>query len=151
MYSSGITGSVFVLMSRNFAPPNVRLHAVVERERQMPQVFVEARKNLKNPPHIFTEIALEQIDGLVAFFQSDVPSAFKDATDAKTQADFARSNAAVIQSLKDYGAWMKSDLLARSNGDYRLGADTFRKKLAYDEMVDIPLDRLLDDCLRGPA
>ncbi len=142
-YSSGITGSVFVLMSRNFAPPNTRLRAVVERERQMPQVFVEARKNLKNPPRIFTEIALEQIDGLVGFFQNDVPSAFKDADDAKTQADFARSNAAVIAALKDYGAWMRSDLLPRSNGDYRLGTETFRKKLQYDEMVDIPLDRLL--------
>lgn len=142
-YSSGITGSVFVLMSRNFAPANTRLRAVVERERQMPQVFAEAKKNLKNPPRIFTEIALEQIDGLVSFFQTDVPSAFKDANDGRTQADFARSNQAVIDALKDYGAWMKTDLLPRSNGDYRLGADVFRKKLAYDEMVDIPLDRLL--------
>ena len=142
-YSSGITGSVFVLMSRNFAPPNARLRSVVERERQMPQVFVEARRNLKNPPRIFTEIALEQIDGLVSFFESDVPSAFKDASDARTQADFAKSNAAVIAALKEYGAWMRSDLLPRSNGDFRLGADTFRKKLAYDEMVDLPLDRLL--------
>ena len=49
----------------------------------------------------------------------------------------------MIQALKDYGAWMKSDLLARSNGDYKLGADTFAKKLSYDEMVDIPLDHLL--------
>lgn len=143
IYSSGITGSVFVLMSRNFAPANTRLRAVVERERQMPQVFVEARKNLKNPPRIFTEIALEQIDGLVSFFQNDVPAAFKDATDAKTRADFASSNAAVIEALKEYGAWMRSDLLPRSNGDYRLGAETFRKKLAFDEMVDLPLDRLL--------
>jgi hypothetical protein len=39
---------------------------------------------------------------------------------------------------------MKSDLLPRSNGDYKLGADTFSKKLSYDEMVDIPLDHLLD-------
>ena len=143
LYSSGITSSVFVLMSRNFAPPNLRLRSVVERERQMPQVFAEARKNLKNPPQIFTEIALEQIDGLVSFFQNDVPAAFKDADDARTKADFARSNAAVIAALKEYGAWMKSDLLPRSNGDYRLGAETFRKKLAYDEMVDLPLDHLL--------
>ncbi len=38
---------------------------------------------------------------------------------------------------------MKSDLLPRSNGDYKLGAATFAKKLSYDEMVDTPLDRLL--------
>ncbi len=143
LYSSGVTNSIFVLMSRNFAPPDTRLRAVVARERQAPQVFAEARKNLKNPPRIFTEIALEQIDGLVGFFQNDVPSAFLDATDAKTKADFAQSNAAVIDALKQYGAWMRSDLLPRSNGDYRLGAETFRKKLAYDEMVDLPIDRLL--------
>jgi uncharacterized protein (DUF885 family) len=143
-YSSGITSSIFVLMERPFAPANSRLRSVIEREKQIPQVFAEARKNLKNPPHIFTEIALEQIDGLVSFFQTDVPSAFTDATDAQAKADFAKSNAIVIQSLKDYGAWLKSDLLARSNGDFRLGPDTFRKKLLYDEDVDIPLDHLLD-------
>jgi uncharacterized protein (DUF885 family) len=38
---------------------------------------------------------------------------------------------------------MKTDLLPRSNGDFRYGADTFRKALSYNEMVDIPLDRLL--------
>jgi uncharacterized protein (DUF885 family) len=142
-YSSGVTNSIFVLMSRNYAPVNTRLRAAVEREKQIPQVFVEARKNLKNPPRIFTEIALEQIDGLVDFFQNDVPTAFAAATDAQTKADFAKSNAAVVDALKSYETWLKTDLLPRSSGDYRLGADTFRKKLLYDEMVDIPLDRLL--------
>jgi len=142
-YSSGVTNSIFVLMERPYAPANVRLRAVVARERLIPQVFVEARKNLKDPPRIYTEIALEQIDDLVSFFQTDVPSAFADATDAQAKAEFARSNAAVIAALQSYGAWMKSDLLPRSNGDFRYGADTFRKALAYNEMVDIPLDRLL--------
>ncbi len=142
-YSSGVTNSIFVLMERPFAPVNTRLRSAIEREKQIPQVFVEARKNLKNPPRIFTEIALEQIDGIISFFQNDVPLAFKDADDKVAQAEFARTNAAVIDALKSYGAWMKSDLLPRSNGDFKLGADTFAKKLAYDEMVDIPLDRLL--------
>ena len=38
---------------------------------------------------------------------------------------------------------MKTDLLPRSNGDFRLGATNYAKKLLYDEMVDIPLDKLL--------
>ncbi len=143
-YSSGITNSIFVIMERPYAPPNTRLRAVVEREKLMPQVFVEARKNLKNPPKVYTEIALEQIDDLVSFFENDVPRAFADADDTTAKAAFAKSNAAVIEALKSYGAWMKSDLLPRSNGDFQLGADTFRKKLSYDEMVDIPLDRLLE-------
>jgi len=142
-YSSGVTSSIFVLMERPFAPANVRLRDVIARERLIPQVFEEAKKNLQNPAKISTEIALEQIDGIVSFFQNDVPSAFNDSTDRIAKVQFAKTNAAVIQALKDYGAWMKSDLLPRSNGDFRLGADTYRKKLLYDEMVDTPLDRLL--------
>ncbi len=143
-YSSGITNALYVIMSRNYAPANTRLRAVIDREQKMPAVLADARKNLKNPPKIATQIALEQIDGLVSFFQSDVPAAFADAKDAALQAEFARSNAAVIAALKSYGVWLKSDLLPRSDGDYKLGAATFAKKLEYDEMVNIPLDRLLE-------
>ena len=143
-YSSGITGSAFTIMERPYAPANTRLKALVEREKLMPRLLQEARTNLKNCPKIYTEIALEQIDGNISFFQNDVPSAFNDATDAATKSEFAKTNAAVIAALKDYGAWMKTDLLPRSNGEYKLGADTFRKKLLYDEMVDIPLDHLLE-------
>ena len=149
-YSSGITNSAFVIMERPYAPANTRLRAVVEREKLMPKALEEARKNLKNPPKIFTEIALEQIDGDVSFFENDVPSAFfsgadgaEVASDAAAKVEFAKSNAAVIAALKSYAEWMKAELLPRSNGEYRLGADTFGKKLSYDEMVDIPLDRLL--------
>ncbi len=142
-YSSGVTGSIFTIMERPYAPVNTRLRAAVERERQIPQVFAEARKNLRNPPRIYTEIALEQIDGLISFFQNDVPSAFAAADDPKAKADFATTNAAVIEALTSYGAWMKSELLPRSNGDYRYGADTYRKALLYQEMVDTPLDHLL--------
>jgi len=142
-YSSGVTGSIFSIMERPYAPANVRLRAVVEREKLIPQVLLDARKNLKNPPRIYTEIALEQVDDLADFFTADVPSAFADGDDVKAKADFAQTNPAVVAALKSYGAWMKSDLLPRSNGDFRYGADTFSKALAYDEMVDTPLDRLL--------
>jgi uncharacterized protein (DUF885 family) len=147
IYSSGITNSAFVIMERPYASTNARLKSLVTREKLMPEVLNEARKNLKNPPKIYTEIALEQIDDNISFFQNDVPSAFLSgpaaATDAEAKSAFAKTNAALIDALKSYGAWMKSDLLPRSNGDYKLGAETFAKKLRYDEMVDIPLDRLL--------
>jgi uncharacterized protein (DUF885 family) len=143
LYSTGVTNAIFTIMERSYAPVDTRLRAVVEREKLIPQTFVEARKNLKNPPRIYTEIALEQIDDDISFFQNDVPQAFSAATDVQTKAEFAKTNAAVIDAMKSYAAWMKSDLLPRSNGDFRWGADTFRKALALNEMVDIPLDKLL--------
>jgi uncharacterized protein (DUF885 family) len=142
-YSSGITNSAFVIMSRTFAPPEARLKSLTARERLMPKVLAEARANLKNPPRIYTEIAIEQMPGSISFFQNDVPLAFKAVTDPKLLADFRAANGAVIASLKEYEQWMKQDLLPRSQGDFRLGPSTYAKKLAYEEMVDIPLDRLL--------
>jgi uncharacterized protein (DUF885 family) len=142
-YSSGITNSAFVIMSRTFAPPEARLKSLIARERLMPKVLAEARANLKNPPRIYTEVALEQMPGNISFFQNDVPLAFKSVKDPKLLAEFQASNNAVIASLQEYEEWMKKDLLARSQGDFRLGSATYSKKLAYEEMVDIPLDRLL--------
>jgi uncharacterized protein (DUF885 family) len=144
IYSSGITGSIYVIMSRKFASEDERLRSVVAREKLMPAVFAEARKNLQNPPKIYTEIALEQIPGGISFFETNVPAAFANASDAAVKAEFANSNAAVIAALEDYEKWMKSELLPRSHGDFRIGAETFSKKLLYDEMVDTPLDRLLE-------
>ncbi len=142
-YSSGITNSVFVIMSRNFAPPKERLQSVIARERQMPKVFEAARANLKNPPKVYTEIALQQLPGIIAFFHQDVPKAFKDVKERKLLGEFHQSNQAVIDALGAYQKWLKDDLLARSNGDFRIGAQNYRKKLLYDEMVDTPLDELL--------
>ncbi len=144
IYSSGITNSAFVIMERKFAPAAERLRLLIAREKQMPAALDAARANLKNPPKIFTEIALEQLPGLIDFFKQDVPSAFTDVSDAALKKQFTESNAAVIKALGDYAAWLKKDVLPKSNGDFRLGAETYAKKLSYDEMVDIPLDKLVE-------
>jgi uncharacterized protein (DUF885 family) len=144
IYSSGIAASAFTIMSRRFAPPDDRLRSLIARERQMPAVFAAALDNLNNPPRIYTQIAIEQLPGIISFFQKDVPAAFADATDATLQADFAKSNTTVIAALEGYQRWLNSTLLPRSQGDFRIGADTFSQKLQFDEMVDIPLDQLLE-------
>jgi uncharacterized protein (DUF885 family) len=143
LYSSGISGSAFTIMSRTFASPEVRLESLISRERAMPKVLQHARENLKNPPKVYTEVALEQLPGIVDFFAHDVPLAFEAVKDPKLLAKFHQSNAQVMAALKDYEKFLRDDLLPRSNGDFRLGAENFSKKLGYEEMVDIPLDRLL--------
>ena len=143
-YQSGITYSVFVIMARNYAPQEWRLNAVISRESQMPAALQAARANLKNPPRIYTEIALQQTAGLISFFEHDVPLAFDKVKDEKLLAEFKTTNAAVIAALTGYQKWMKEDLLLRSTGDFRIGAENYQKKLLYQEGVDIPLDRLLE-------
>jgi uncharacterized protein (DUF885 family) len=143
VYSSGITASAFGIMERAFAPVNERLRLLIAREKQMPAALQAAHANLRNPPRIYTQIAIEQLDGEVSFFEHDLATAFAGADDAKLRQEFSGSNAQVIAALKDYKSWMQKDLLPRSHGEFKLGAKTFSAKLAYDEMVDTPIERLL--------
>ncbi len=142
-YSSSITNSAFLIMSRTFAPPEQRLKSLIARERLMPKVFDDARVNLKNPPEVYTKVAIQQLPGIVGFFQSDVPKAFVAVKDRKLLAEFKEANTAVVAALQDYQNWLQRDLLPRSHGDFRIGSENYRKKLLYDEMVDTPIEELL--------
>ena len=142
-YSSGISNSAFTIIEREYAPADTRLAALISREKQMPAVLQAARSNLVNPPKVFTEIALEQMPGIIGFFQNDIPAAFTSVKDRRLLDEFHASNAAVIQALTGYQQWIKADILPKSNGDFRIGAATYSAKLRDDELVDIPLDQLL--------
>jgi uncharacterized protein (DUF885 family) len=142
-YSSGITSSAYGLIKRDFAPPEQRLRSLIAREKAMPAALAEARRNLRNPPRIYTEIAIEQLDGNREFFRSAVAGAFPEVKDPALLAEFKRANDAVIAALGEYKAWLEKELLPRSKGSYAWGADLYRRKLAADEMVDTPVEELL--------
>jgi uncharacterized protein (DUF885 family) len=144
VYISDLSYAVFVIMRRNFAPPDDRLRSVIAREREIPKVLDAARQNISNPPKVYTEVALQQLPDIIKFFQKDVPEAFQAVKDPTLLAEFKTSNAAAVEALSKYQDFMRKDLLPVSHGDFRLGTETFAKKLQYDEMVDIPLDRLLE-------
>ena len=143
-YSSSVSNSIFVIMSRTFAPEEQRLTSVIEREKKILRVFEAARANLKDPPRIYTRVAIMQLPGIISFFQKDVPAAFPHVKNPRLLVQFRTVNGAVIEALGRYEEFLKEQLLPKSNGDFRIGAENFRKKLLYDEMVDIPLDRLLE-------
>jgi uncharacterized protein (DUF885 family) len=142
-YSGAVTSSIFSLIKRNFAPAEERLRSVIEREKQIPRALQQAREVLRNPPKIYTDIAIEQLPGNTDFFQSTVLDAFKDVKDAALLAEFKHSNDAAIAALNEYLSWLKTDLVPRSHGVFAIGAENYRLKLLYDEMVDVPLPRLL--------
>jgi uncharacterized protein (DUF885 family) len=138
-------GSIDGLMKRDFAPAATRLRSVIARLKAAPAMFKALRANVDNPPKEFTDLAIRSGAGSIGFFQHTVRDWARDAAgnDAELLKEFNAANDAVIKSLTETVAWMKQDLLPRSHGKYALGADSFAKKLLYEEMVDIPLDRLL--------
>ncbi|MEP6491981.1 MAG: DUF885 domain-containing protein [bacterium] len=138
-------GAVDLLMKRNFAPPAERLKSVTARLRGIPPVLAAMRTNVSNPPREFTDLAMRIAGGSVGFFKGDVATWAKDAagTDTAALRAFTAVNDSVAVAMQSAAKWLQSDLLPKSHGSYAIGAQEFANKLRYDEMTDIPLDRLL--------
>ncbi len=131
------------LISQSFAPPEARFRSLVGRLGGTPRFLAQARENLKRPPRLFTEFAIEEFPGTISYLETTIPRAFASVKDRGLWSDYEAALKGAKAAVEQHVAWMKEMLLPRSDGSFVLGAERYRKKLYYDEMVDTPLDTLL--------
>ncbi|HEX6837479.1 MAG TPA: DUF885 domain-containing protein [Polyangia bacterium] len=148
IYTNLAIGCVYMIIKRDFAPASERLVSVVAREQQIPALLADARQNLRDVPRISVELALEELPSNIEFLQKDTVQAFASVKDAALRAKLTASTKAATDALAQFGEWLKKDLLPRTKADFAIGADAFAKKLAADELITEPLDRVL---ARGEA
>jgi uncharacterized protein (DUF885 family) len=147
IYNRLLASGVDNILKRNYAPIAARLDALVARERQVARLLADARANLQNPPRIYTETAIAQVGGSIDYFRTVVPQMFERAgggrLPAARRAEFETTNESVVRELASFREWLRAELLPRSNGDYAIGAENYRRKLLYEEMVETPLAQLV--------
>lgn len=132
--------AVDALMKRDFAPVAERVDRVASRLRHVPALLEAMRANVREPAREFTELALVMAKGSVDFFRSTVPEWAAANGRSGALAEPARAAAAAMQNAAE---WLEKELLPRSTGQFAIGAEAFARKLRHEEMIDIPLDRLL--------
>jgi uncharacterized protein (DUF885 family) len=147
LYVRSVAAGVDDILRRDYAPFEQRLDALLAREREVARLLSEARANLSNPPRLATETAIEQAAGAVEFFARVVPQMFERAggsrLSAARRAEFHTTNENVVAALRSFRDWMTTDLLPRSNGDYRLGSELFKKSSLAGEMVEAEPEALI--------
>ncbi|HTZ98222.1 MAG TPA: DUF885 domain-containing protein [Terriglobales bacterium] len=143
-YPSQVSYSLFLIMQREFAPQEDRLRLLIARERLIPKVLIEGQQNLSDVPPIYVDVALEQMPGEIDFLRNDVPKAFSAVNNPELLASFKTTTDAAIKAFENYQRFLQKEIQPKANGDFRIGAENYRKKLLYEEMVDVPLDHLLE-------
>ena len=118
-YVQTASGAVFLLISRKFAPPEVRLRAAIAREEQLPQLFAQARENLTAVDGDTASIAIDDATGSVQLFEKTVPRAFAGVGDPATRARFRRSTATAIAATKDFTSYLTRRWKAHPSGRSR--------------------------------
>ncbi|MFN8005945.1 MAG: DUF885 domain-containing protein [Terriglobia bacterium] len=138
--------AIYSLTAREFAPLKDRLESVSARLKLIPGVLEQAKTNLKNPPRIFTETSILQNKGNISLIQNELNTLLEQVPELK--AGFAPAQQEAVAALEAYGNWLEKDLLTRSNGDFRLGEEKFRKKLRFTLESDQTLEELMQQAQR---
>ncbi len=125
VFGEYISDSVFTLFTQSTLPKERNAANAAQRITYIPKVTEDAKKSLQNPPKILTEIAIKRNLGAIAFYE-------KDIFGYGGGAELAGPSKAAVAALKQYQKFLETDLLPRSNGDWRLGKEKFAAKLAME-------------------
>jgi len=142
--------AVDLLLKRDFAPAAERLRSVTARLQRVPAVYAAGKANVKTPPREWTEVALRESAGALAYFQDSLEPWAREAagSDMLALADFRRAANTAIASTQDWIHFLEKELKPRSTGSWAIGPAFFAEKLQTEEMISEPLDALL---ARGEA
>ena len=141
VYMQSLANSLYLLVARDFAPPEQRIPNLRQRLEAIPRVIAQAKANLQHPPRIHTETAIEQTQGAINLVREGLAPLLDRAPQMKKElAPLQEKTAAALQ---DYKNWLQNDLLPRSDGNFRLGAEKFRKKLHFALASDLSMEEIM--------
>jgi uncharacterized protein (DUF885 family) len=142
-YNDLLSNSLYVLAVGEFAPAAQRLERIVARERRFPALVAAARANLADPPELFTRKAIELAHGTLELIEKDLPAFASQVDDAALTAAFRESNATAAAAVREFIAFLETDLLPRSRGAIALGADLYGRMLTDGADVRVHPDEIL--------
>ena len=142
VYGEYLSDSVYLLLTQSTLPKETNIANCLARMELIPRVVAAAKDNLRHPARPLLETAIRQNRGSVAFYAKDL---FEFAGKTPQLAALKASAQRVSACLKDYQAFLETDLLPRATGDWRLGRDKFYRKLELDLDANLTADQVLAD------
>ncbi len=129
VFGEYISDTVFSLFTQSTLPLERNTANAAQRITYIPKVIEDAKKSLKNPPRILTEIAIKRNQGAIAFYEKDI---YQFAKTTPGSSELAGPSKVAVAALKEYQKFLENDLLPRSTGDWRLGQERFSTKLELE-------------------
>jgi uncharacterized protein (DUF885 family) len=144
--------ALYLLLARDFAPLPDRLRSAAARLAQVPEQLDAARATLEAMPRVHVETAIDQFAGTLGLIDGEIPQHLDEVRELKPVVEPAleRARAAVTAHI----AWLR-DRVETADGDPRLGAELFGRKLSLvldvDRTPEQVLSAALDDVERVEA
>src|SRR5207245_11680296 len=140
-YMHSLSISLYIVFARDCAPAEKGTPNLRERMKKSPGGIAQAKTNLQHPARIHTEAAIEQTQGAINLVRQEVAPLLDQAPQLKK--DLAPLQEKTAAALEEYKTWLQNDLLARSDGNFRLGAEKYRKKLRFALASDLSMEEIM--------
>jgi uncharacterized protein (DUF885 family) len=125
LYPETALQSIYYLLKKSDVKKNGE--ALLLRLKKIPNLFKEAKENLKNPPKIFCDTALEVVEGGISFFKSLTIENLPFPKKLKNECKKERLN--VLDGLENYRIWIQHVLFKSAKGNFAAGKFLFNHLL----------------------
>ena len=142
IYNGYINDSVYLALTQSTLPLETNVANCIARMALIPKVVTAARQNLNNPPRTHTETAIRQNRGAIDFYEQGI---YDFAGKTRQLASLKAAAAPVVACLKEYQDFLEKDLLPRANGEWRIGAEKFARKLDLTLDAAVSADQVMAD------
>ena len=144
---------VFALLSKDLLSPSndslpLEREGIIYLEKrlfQIPRLLKEGKVNLKNPPKIFVEVALERLESGREFLKESISRVIHlypaEEPVLKTAAFLAG------EAMVDYRNFLDS-LQENVNGEFSIGKENYEYKWEREHLLSLHSDDLLEQCER---
>ena len=117
---------IYLLMVRETAPLDERVHAIAARLTALPEFLATTRRTVTRSPRVHAETVLAQLPGLRGLVTTELDRVLDD--NAALGQVVATPRALALAALDEHETWLQ-ELVRRADGEPRLGAELFAAKL----------------------
>jgi uncharacterized protein (DUF885 family) len=120
--------AVYTLLARGFAPLGDRLRSAAGRLAGVPERLAQSRAALTAMPRVHVETAIGQFTGTRTLIATQLEKALSEEPALRREVEPVRD--AAVAALDEHIAWLEAQV-ENADGDPRIGAERFGRKLGY--------------------
>ncbi|MGM0414978.1 MAG: DUF885 family protein, partial [Bacillota bacterium] len=144
-YIDEVFSGIMSLIIKDYAPIEIRLKAALDRMKQVPDLFSQAKDNLvpERVPPGWVDLSLQQLKTAPGLFTELLPGiAATEVPGLKDEFDQVGDKAA--SSAVDFQSYLKDELAHKAKGDFAVGEEYFNELLKENHLVDYDASELLE-------
>jgi uncharacterized protein (DUF885 family) len=148
IYVELIGNALFLPLTQQYAPPEVRMRHILARIEQVPRALEQARKVLLDSDPVFIDAALEENEGNIDLIENVIHKQVPE--DSRLMPEYQRVAPPAVAALRSFSAWLQQELRKRATPatTWRLGKSLYDQKFRYTMQVSVTPEQMLADAER---